>query len=121
MNNERAKLNSILFDLEEDSRLNYEKTATLMRFAAQIDDALKAKGMSQRDLATKLGKQPSVISKWLSGTHNFTADTLMDIQDVLDIELIKRERRAVYSIAKQPKTNKWFNISNSTIYTPEFC
>jgi hypothetical protein len=28
------------------------------------------------------------ISKWLSGTPNFTFDTLIDIQTVLDIELV---------------------------------
>ncbi len=125
MSNNRAKLNSILHELAEDSSLNYEKTATLMSMAAKIDDALKAKGMSQKEFASKMGKQPSVVSKWLSGTHNFTADTLMDIQSVLDIELIKREERSIYHVAKASKAirsnNNWLDINNSSVSSLAFC
>lgn len=38
-------------------------------------------GRAERD-----GKQPSVITKWLSGTHNFTTDTLDEIAYHLGIE-----------------------------------
>lgn len=36
---------------------------------------------------------PSLVSKWLSGTHNFTIDTLTDIQRVLGIRLLDVEPR----------------------------
>ncbi len=36
-----------------------------------------------------MGKtNPSEITRWLSGTHNFTTDTLIDLQRVLDINLL---------------------------------
>jgi transcriptional regulator with XRE-family HTH domain len=47
--------------------------------ACRIDDIIKEKGFNYSSFASKLDKQPSVISKWLSGTHNFTVDTLDEI------------------------------------------
>ena len=47
--------------------------------ACRIDDLIKEKGYNYSSFASKLNKQPSVISKWLSGTHNFTIDTLDEI------------------------------------------
>ena len=65
-----------------------KRTDQRMLLAARIDDAIKAKGWKKKDLALALNKRPSEITKWLSGTHNFTTDTLWDIERVLDIELI---------------------------------
>ena len=59
-----------------------------MRLAMKIADAIEASGMTKKDFAARLGKHPSEISKWLSGTHNFTHDTLFEISKVLDIDLI---------------------------------
>lgn len=58
-----------------------------MMLAAKIADGIKAKGWNNSDLARELDQHNSVISKWLSGTHNFTADTLFDIESVLGIDL----------------------------------
>ncbi|MBO0930200.1 helix-turn-helix domain-containing protein [Fibrella aquatilis] len=68
-----------------------------MMLAARIADALDAKGWAQKDLAIKLNKQPSEISKWLSGTHNFTIDTLSDLSHVLGVKLlcVKEEPKPV--------------------------
>lgn len=53
-----------------------------------ILDVLKAKGMSQRDFAKKLGKRESEVRKWLSGTYNFDYRMLAQISAVLGIKLI---------------------------------
>lgn len=42
----------------------------------------------QKNLADRLGKQPSEITKWLGGTHSFTTDTLMEISSVIKIQLV---------------------------------
>jgi len=69
------------------------RTDNRMQLAVKIDDARKAKGWSKQVFASEMGQQPSVVSKWLSGTHNFTADTLWDIEEKLGVELISiRER-----------------------------
>lgn len=63
-----------------------------MKMAAKIHAGLKAKGWKSLDLARELHlKSPSLVSKWLSGTHNFTMDTLLDIQRVLGIRLLDAE------------------------------
>jgi transcriptional regulator with XRE-family HTH domain len=69
------------------------RTDNRMLLAIKIDDARKAKGWSKQVFATEMGQQPSVVSKWLSGTHNFTADTLWDIEEKVGVELISLKER----------------------------
>jgi len=64
------------------------RTEQRMLLAAKIADAIKIKGWKNIDLANKMKKNPSEISKWLSGTHNFTIDTLSDIEMILGIQLL---------------------------------
>ncbi len=59
-----------------------------MLLAAKIYDGMKAKGWNQVKFAQEMGKQPSEISKWLSGAHTFTSDTLWAIGDKLNLELL---------------------------------
>lgn len=72
---------------EEQEQIDYK-----MKLAAKIYTGLKSKGWKSLDLAKALNlKSPSLVSKWLSGTHNFTIDTLVDIQQVLGIQLLDVE------------------------------
>ena len=65
--------------LSRISELDYLKVARRMRIAAQIDDAMKAKGLSKKDLAVLMNRRPSEITKWLSGNQNFTSDILAEL------------------------------------------
>lgn len=56
--------------------------------ADEIDDALKAKGMTQKNLAKRLGTSAAAVSRWLGEGHNFTLSTLARISVVLDVPLI---------------------------------
>lgn len=59
-----------------------------MLLASAIEDAMKAKGWRKQDLMKAMQiKSPSILSRWFSGTHNFTVDTLVAIQNVLEINL----------------------------------
>jgi len=69
--------------LEEISPTEQKRTENRMLLAARIDDARKAKGWNQNEFAEQMGRNLSEISKWLSGTHNFTSDTLWDIEEKL--------------------------------------
>lgn len=42
----------------------------------RIHEILESKGLTQKDLAEMLGKKESQVSKWMTGTHNFTIKTL---------------------------------------------
>lgn len=87
MSKEQIKPIGMLERLEQKSRSNYEKVARRMRTAAQIADAMHAAGLSKKKFAEVMGRQPSEITKWLSGTHNFTSDTLAEISVVLGREI----------------------------------
>ena len=56
--------------------------------ADRIDFLLKKKGMTQRMLAKQLGKNESEISKWLTGRHNFTTNTLARLSLALGAEVV---------------------------------
>ncbi len=58
-----------------------------------------------------IGKDnPSIVTKWLSGTHNFTIDTLIEIEHALDICLLDIEEKEgkiivkYYVMVSQPKS-----------------
>ena len=75
--------------LDSISPLEQAQVDKKMQLAAKIADALKSKGWKHKDLLTALGREsPSIITKWLSGTHNFTVDTLVELEQALNIRLI---------------------------------
>lgn len=57
--------------------------------AERLDAVLKKKGITQHDLAVRLHKRDSEVSKWLTGRHNFTINTLSMIQSALGVQLIQ--------------------------------
>lgn len=65
-----------------------KRTEQQIMLADMIHEGMIAKGWNQKKFAEKMGKLPSEICKWLSGTHNFTVDTLFEISDILGIQLI---------------------------------
>ena len=77
----------IIQKLDKESSPIFDKVAAKMRTAARIADAMKAVGLSKSQFARKMGKSPSEITKWLSGTHNFTMDSWQWISAVLGVEI----------------------------------
>ena len=69
---------------------SYQKRMTRISvdIGAQIFEYMKAEGINQRQLADKLGKKESEISKWLNGSHNFTIETIAKIEDVFDKDIV---------------------------------
>ncbi|MDP1814283.1 MAG: helix-turn-helix transcriptional regulator [Leadbetterella sp.] len=78
-------ISSIKEGIQEKTKENISKR---MGLAAQIDDALRKRGFTNQEFAFMMGKKPSEISRWLSGTHNFTTETLWEIERVLNIQLL---------------------------------
>ena len=46
----------------------------------RINQLIKEKGYTQKELAEKMDKKPSEISKWLSGDHNFTLRSIAKLE-----------------------------------------
>lgn len=87
--------NSNIIDemFDEISPKDFEKTTIKMKLAVKIADAIKSNGWKKSEFAKIVKQQPSVISKWLSGTHNFTTDTLIDLEHILNIKLLNVDQK----------------------------
>lgn len=59
-----------------------------MAIVDYIYQLLEEKKMKPIDLARKLEKTPAEISKWLSGTHNLTLQSITKIETALDERII---------------------------------
>ena len=74
---------------ERRKRVTSETRESVALSFDRIHDILEEKGLKQKDLALRLGKSEAEISKWMRGTHNFTIDTLVSIEDALDAPIIE--------------------------------
>ncbi len=72
---------------EEMKEIEKVQIETKFNLANTLESLLKNKGISKSEFAAKMGKSPSEISKWMSGKHNFTIDTLMEIAHALKVDL----------------------------------
>lgn len=57
--------------------------------ADKIFEALRQKGLSQKEFAHLVGTSEAAVSKWIGGGHNFTISTLAKISRVLGVDMIK--------------------------------
>jgi transcriptional regulator with XRE-family HTH domain len=100
-----------LFD--EITPLEMEQTKVKMQLAIRIEDLMRSKKWNKSQFAEKVGKHSSEITKWLSGTQNFTTDVLTEIAFAFEIdisvlmgkkqiEVIYRKEIVVKSVVAQP-------------------
>lgn len=73
--------------LNEISLLEMKRTKNRMQISSRIDDLIKSTGESKTNFAKKYKKKPTEISRWVSGTQNFTIDELTEISFLLGVEL----------------------------------
>lgn len=80
----------------------------IIEIGARIEEVLKRKGWTQKDLAKALGKRDSEISKWVGGGHNFTIATIAKIEVALgeDILSVKKYRKPVNGYNSLPESRK---------------
>lgn len=66
-----------------------------VQIANRIYEIMEEKGLSQKNLASLLGKTETEVSRWLSGTHNMTVATIAKISTALNADIIRvtRSRR----------------------------
>lgn len=81
----------------------------------RIQFLLDKNSMDQKDLAKALVKSESEISKWLSGSHNFTLKTVARIEEVLGgklLEIVNEE-----TLNKEENINVYI-INSEQLYSP---
>lgn len=69
--------------IAEDQRKIDKRT----QLAAQVADAIEVRGITPKELASRLGKRPSEIKKLLSGKMDFSAEMLSKVESELAIRL----------------------------------
>ena len=74
--------------LDQVPKEKRRKSALSYGLARRIHEVLQRKNLSQADLARKTGKSEALVSRWLSGTHNFTIQTIAEIETALGEELL---------------------------------
>ena len=89
MNSENKNIKELSFSeiLGNRDQKRVELVLKKMSLAKKIYESMLKCGMNQKDFAERQ-KKPSEISKWLSGTHNFTIETIYEIEKVLNINLL---------------------------------
>lgn len=87
--------------LEKIKPENRQFVAKSKALADQVYQTLQSKGISQKEVAEKLGKQPSEISKWLSGMHNPTLRTITNLEVLLGTDLMLTPAQAQQRFAKR--------------------
>ena len=64
-------------------KIEKEKMARRRRIAEEMAQAMLEMGFSRKEFAMKMHRQPSEVTRWLSGNHNFTSDLLAEMSVVL--------------------------------------
>jgi transcriptional regulator with XRE-family HTH domain len=80
----------ILAETPEETKIFAQLYADIV---VRVNQLLKAKGFSQKDLADKLEKRPSEVNKWLIGEHNFTLRSLAKLEAELGEPVINVPQR----------------------------
>ena len=85
----KMKSNKLMDDIRAQMSPEMKKRMDLtVAIANRIYQILETKGMSQKDLAQKLGKTETEVSRWLSGMHNLTIGTIAKISIALGEEIL---------------------------------
>ena len=80
-----VKNNSWLIDsISDEERRAAEYIASI---ALNIQEQRRAQGLTQKQLADKLGVSQAMVSQWENGEENFTVTTLVRISSALGLSL----------------------------------
>ena len=78
-------IDEVRYSITPEMKLQMEMSVAI---ANRIYDILEAKGMTQKELARKLGKTETEVSRWLSGTHNLTLSTISKVSVALGEDIV---------------------------------
>lgn len=67
----------------------------------RIHQLLKERGITQKELASRMDKTPSEISKWLGGDHNLTLRSIAKLEAELGTDLIYVPRRDAFHVQRK--------------------
>lgn len=84
--------------LDEKPKESYIFVRLYADIVVRVNTILEEKGMTQKSLADKMGKQPSEIHKWLNGEHNLTLRSIAKLEAELG--------ETILQVPKKENSNK---------------
>jgi ribosome-binding protein aMBF1 (putative translation factor) len=72
----------------EERISNKSRLKQSARIAFRVLDEFKHQGMTQMELANRLGISPQAVSRWLKGKEFLTNETIIKLEQALDIKLL---------------------------------
>ena len=100
---------------EEDIQKLTKKEYTESNVIRNINNALKYRNMTKKELAKKLKVAPSTITMWLNGKNKMSLEDFLKIASILQLPLtyfISNENKT----RKQHQTNDFKNVYGSLEY-----
>lgn len=96
MNNLKEKISNLASNQPSDwkskARYRRENREWLKKSAAialRVLDTLEAQGLSQKELAERMGVSPQQVSKIVKGQENLTLETISNLEIALGIQIIE--------------------------------
>jgi len=100
---------------EQSTPQETDKLDAKLALSARIADEIEQKFDSKGAFAEAMGVSQGLVSRWISGTHNFTVDTLVEIEQVLKIRLIDRGVYSKNSISTMSPQEEELVISKNKV------
>lgn len=87
---------------EIKEKLSYKKEKAKLEVTVELDALMKKRNVKKADLSRLLGKSNAYITKILRGESNFTIETMVEIADALDSEMV------IHFTPKEENTVVWY-------------
>lgn len=99
---------------------NREWLRVSQRIAFDILEQLDALGWTQKTLAEKMGVSPQYVNKIVRGSENFTLETLVKLQTILDIPLLASYLKEGTKDWKPITYTYEEDYPNASLYQPQY-
>lgn len=91
-----------------------------MIIAMRILYTLDEKGLTQKNLAEKLGKSPQWVNKICKGQQNLTIGTIKELEEALDISLFEIPPLKEEKLTLKPNKTKLTYSTSKSIISPSY-
>lgn len=87
----------IIDETPEEVKIFVKKYGDLV---VRVHQVLREKGITQKELAKRMDKTPSEISKWLSGDHNLTLRSIAKLEAELGVDLLHVSKKDSFHVQR---------------------